>query len=94
MKGSTSVFAMRLKVARLAKGLTQEEVGTQAGIDEFSAKTRINQYENGVHTPHLKRQRKLPRFLMCQSLTFIVAMNMRQNYYVYFITCQLKTKRR
>ena len=52
MKDFLSTFARRLKAARLEKGITQEELGIQSGIDEFSAKARINQYENGVHTPH------------------------------------------
>lgn len=47
-----SIIAMRLKAARLAKGLTQEQVGILAGIDEFSASTRINRYEKGIHEPN------------------------------------------
>lgn len=59
MKSATPVFAMRLKAARLAKGLTQEQLGILAGIDEFSAKVRVNQYENGVHTPHFEIAEKI-----------------------------------
>ena len=59
MKDSLSIFARRLKAARLAKGITQEELGIQSGIDEFSAKARINQYENGVHTPHFEIAEKI-----------------------------------
>ena len=50
---------IRLKAARLAKGITQEELGIQSGIDEFSAKARINQYENGVHSPHFEMAEKI-----------------------------------
>ena len=42
MKDFLSTFARRLKAARLEKGITQEELGIQSGIDEFSAKARIN----------------------------------------------------
>lgn len=40
---SPSVFPKRLKQARLRSGLTQEQLGIQAGIDEFSASARVNQ---------------------------------------------------
>lgn len=42
----------RLKEARLRSGLTQELLGIKAGIDEYSASTRMNQYEKGVHVPN------------------------------------------
>lgn len=47
-----SVIARRLKEARLAAGLSQERLGVMAGIDEFSASARMNQYERGVHLPN------------------------------------------
>lgn len=34
--------------------MTQEEVATKAGIDEFSASARISQYETGKHTPRFE----------------------------------------
>src|SRR5262249_47548553 len=63
----TPLFARRLKAARLGAGLTQEALGVQAGIDEFSASARINQYERGKHQealplkapPHTKSSQKL-----------------------------------
>jgi transcriptional regulator with XRE-family HTH domain len=50
MKGR-SVIAKRLREARLRAGLSQKMLGIKAGIDEFSASPRINQYETGKHTP-------------------------------------------
>lgn len=41
----------RLKEARQRKGITQEALGVQAGIDEFTASARMNQYEKGKHLP-------------------------------------------
>lgn len=41
----------RLKEARLRAGLTQEALGIEAGIDEFTASARMNQYEKGKHLP-------------------------------------------
>ena len=42
------VFPQRLKAARQAAGLTQEALGTAAGIDGAVARTRVNRYERGV----------------------------------------------
>jgi len=35
----------------LEAGLSQKGLGIEAGIDEFSASPRINQYEKGTHAP-------------------------------------------
>lgn len=48
---NTSVITKRLLDAREASGLSQKKLGIAAGIDEFSASPRINQYERGVHVP-------------------------------------------
>lgn len=48
-----SVIARRLREARLRAGLSQERLGILAGIDEFSASARMNQYERGKHVPDL-----------------------------------------
>lgn len=47
----SNVFAMRLRLARKARNLSQERLGILAGIDESSASARMNQYEKGKHTP-------------------------------------------
>jgi transcriptional regulator with XRE-family HTH domain len=59
-----SVFSKRLKQARLRSGLTQEQLGIQAGIDEFSASARVNQYEKGKHTPAIQTSQRLARALL------------------------------
>lgn len=41
----------RLKEARTAAGYSQRQLGIAAGIDEFSASARMNQYETGKHVP-------------------------------------------
>lgn len=48
-----SVFSRRLKEARKSRRLSQERLGVLAGIDEFSASARMNQYERGKHLPDL-----------------------------------------
>ena len=40
-----------MKEARLKAGLSQKQLGIDAGIDEFSASARVNQYETGKHHP-------------------------------------------
>lgn len=47
------IFSRRLKEVRLAKGLSQKNLGILAGIDEFVASTRINRYEKGVHQANI-----------------------------------------
>lgn len=60
------VIANRLKEARIATKLTQEQLGILAGIDEASASARMNQYERGRHVPdfslieHISKVLNLP----------------------------------
>lgn len=46
-----STLAKRLKEARLAVGMSQEQVGIEAGLDPASASTRMNRYELGKRVP-------------------------------------------
>jgi len=46
---TSSVFGTRLKEARLDAGLSQKQLGIEAGLDPFVASTRINRYELGIH---------------------------------------------
>lgn len=54
-----SIVARHLKEARLRAGLSQKQLGIEAGIDEFSASARINQYERGKHMPDLQTLTRL-----------------------------------
>lgn len=54
-----STFAMRLREAREAIGISQKQLGIQAGIDQFVASARINQYERDKHTPDLLTAQRL-----------------------------------
>ena len=47
-----SVISRRIKEAREKAGISQKALGIRAGIDEFSASPRINQYERGKHLPN------------------------------------------
>ena len=61
---NSPIFPKRLKQARLRSGLTQEQLGIQAGIDEFSASTRVNQYEKGRHAPGIQTSQRLAKALL------------------------------
>jgi transcriptional regulator with XRE-family HTH domain len=50
-KKTINPIARRLKQARQVTGISQKNLGIAAGIDEFSASPRMNQYETGKHTP-------------------------------------------
>jgi len=52
-----------LKVARLAKELSQKGLGIEADMDEFSASPRMNHYERGRHAPDFTMLRHLARVL-------------------------------
>lgn len=63
-------FASRLREARLRKGArlkaagqkgryTQERVALNIGIDEASAPSRVNHYEQGRHLPDLETAKRL-----------------------------------
>ncbi|MDR0776228.1 MAG: helix-turn-helix domain-containing protein [Azonexus sp.] len=53
------VFSLRLKAARLRRGLTQMQLGVLAQIDEYSASARVNQYERGKHLPDFNTAERL-----------------------------------
>jgi transcriptional regulator with XRE-family HTH domain len=58
-----SPLPKRLKEARLAAGLSQKGLGIAAGIDEFSASPRMNQYETGKHIPDFNTLSKIAKVL-------------------------------
>lgn len=57
------VLAVRLKEARLAIGISQRELGIQAGMDPSVASPRVNQYERGKHAPDTNTLSKLGQVL-------------------------------
>ena len=55
----TPVYSRRLRETREARGISQRNLGIEAGLDEFVASTRINRYETGVHQPNLQTMQRL-----------------------------------
>lgn len=49
-----SVLGRRLKQARMEAGLSQEQLGIEAGLDPMSASTRMNRYELGRRVPNFE----------------------------------------
>lgn len=58
-----TLFARRLKASRERLGIAQKELGIRAGIDEYCASARINQYERGKHTPDFLTTKNLAKVL-------------------------------
>jgi len=52
-------IAERLRYVRSQQGISQKNLGILAGIDEFSASARINQYEQGKHVPDYSTAKRL-----------------------------------
>ena len=63
-------FPKRLKEARCAAGLSQKKLGILAGIDEFSASSRINQYETGKYAPGYYILRRIAKVLKLPTVYF------------------------
>ena len=53
----------RLKEARERLGISQKQLGIKAGIDEFSASSRVNHYEKGRHVPSIDMAERLAKVL-------------------------------
>lgn len=53
----------RIREARLKAGLSQKQLGIKAGIDEFVASPRVNQYERGKHAPDFSTAERLAKVL-------------------------------
>lgn len=65
-----SPLPKRLKEARLALGISQKQLGIAAGMDEFSASPRINQYETGKHAPDFLTLKRIARVLLVSTAYF------------------------
>lgn len=53
----------RLRQAREKSGLSQKQLGIRAGMDEFSASARVNQYERDKHVPDFSTATRLAQVL-------------------------------
>jgi transcriptional regulator with XRE-family HTH domain len=58
-----SVVGNRLREARGRVGISQKQLGIQAGFDPSVASPRINQYETGKHVPDIQTAQRLAEVL-------------------------------
>lgn len=58
-----SVLAKQLKNARLKSGLSQEQLGLQAGLEVESASARMNRYERGTRVPSVELMERIGNVL-------------------------------
>lgn len=58
-----SPFPLRLKQARIRKGLTQQQLGVLLGLDPNNASARMNQYERGKHAPDYATVKRIAELL-------------------------------
>jgi len=56
-------IAKRLKEARLAANISQKKLGIAAGMDQFAASARMNQYERGKHIPDYSTLKRIAAVL-------------------------------
>lgn len=70
MTKGNELFGRRLKELRLANGISQKQLGIQAGIDQFVASTRINRYEKAVHQADYSIAEKLADVLLAPTSYF------------------------
>ncbi|MDD1794339.1 helix-turn-helix domain-containing protein [Enterovibrio sp. ZSDZ42] len=54
-----SPFPTRLRAARKAAGMTQQQLGINLGMDPNTASARLNQYEKGKHSPDYQTAKRL-----------------------------------
>jgi len=58
-----SPVSKRLREARSEAGLSQKSLGIKAGIDQFSASARMNQYETDKHVPDFGTIKRIAKVL-------------------------------
>ncbi|CCP15452.1 hypothetical protein SMRA8_1425 [Stenotrophomonas maltophilia RA8] len=56
---SSSIYAARLRQARLAAGLSQIKLGEMIGLDQSVGSPRISRYEKGHHTPDIESAKQI-----------------------------------
>lgn len=63
LPNSRSMFAKRLKAARLALGISQRELGRRIGLSEDVVSNRVTRYELGTSEPDFATAIKLAKEL-------------------------------
>lgn len=69
-KHPQTVFGQRLRAAREAAGIPQDQLGVLIGIDEGCSSARISRYETGAHQPPYEIAEKLAAVLSVPTAYF------------------------
>ena len=70
MAKKKSPVSKRLREARMEVGLSQKALGIKAGIDQFSASARMNQYETDKHVPDFGTIKRIAKVLKLPTAYF------------------------
>lgn len=70
MAKKKSPVSKRLREARSEAGLSQKTLGIKAGIDQFSASARMNQYETDKHVPDFGTVKRIAKVLKLPTAYF------------------------
>lgn len=70
MAKKKSPVSKRLKEARVLAGLSQKSLGIKAGLDQFSASARMNQYETDKHVPDFGTIKRISKVLKLPAAYF------------------------
>ena len=65
-----SPVSKRLREARTEADLSQKTLGIKAGIDQFSASARMNQYETDKHVPDFLTIKRISKVLKLPTAYF------------------------
>ena len=70
MAKKKSPISQRLREARVGADLSQKMLGIKAGIDQFSASARMNQYETDKHVPDFGTVKRIAKVLKLPTAYF------------------------
>ena len=70
MAKKKSPISQRLREARSDANLSQKSLGIKAGIDQFSASARMNQYETDKHVPDFGTIKRIAKVLKLPTAYF------------------------
>jgi len=65
-----SPVSKRLREARILADFSQKSLGIKAGIDQFSASARMNQYEADKHVPDFGTIKRIAKVLKLPTAYF------------------------
>jgi transcriptional regulator with XRE-family HTH domain len=73
-----TIIAARIKEGRQSADMTLQALGVAVGIEEETAKTRMHQYENGVHHPPMSMLERIATVLHKPTEWFICSEEMKE----------------